>query len=136
MTTTSYSVEGVVIESLCIADAGVLRQEEPVQQRVDPEQPGAGQRDSFGVALGQKTFRLQRVQLSAETIERIYPVLVLKVPGLHRPAFQLEDELANQPLIGVGPVGTAERQVAGFNRRRVLLPGVDVLKVNAVDVPE
>ena len=59
-----------------VADAGVLRQEEPVQQRVHPQQPGARERDTFRVQLGQKALRLERVQLCAEAIERIDLLLV------------------------------------------------------------
>ena len=90
-----------------------------MQQRVHPQQPGARERDTFRIQLGQKAVRLERVQLCAEAIERIDPVLLVESTGPDRAALQLEDELANEALVRVRPIGTAERQVAGFNRRRV-----------------
>src|SRR5262245_19927392 len=121
MTTTSYSLEGAVIESLGVADAGVVRQEKPVQQRVHPQQPGSRERNPFWIQFGQEALRLERFQLRAETVERIDRVLVMKVSGPDRPTLQLENELANEPLVRVRPVGTPERQLTGFERGRVFL---------------
>src|SRR5690242_17612634 len=129
--TLGVGIWGLGVARLGVADARVLREEEPVQQRIDAHQPLAGDGDAGGRQLGEVAFLLQRRKLRREAIARFDAVLGVEVCRRDRAALQLQDELADQPLVGVGLIGAAERQHAGVDRRGILLPRVEILQVHA-----
>ena len=100
----------------------MLREEEAVQERIDAQQPVARQRDPLRAQLSEEPFRLQRGQLRVEAAQRIDAVFVVKIPWTDAAALQLQDELADQALIAAWPIGTPERQLARFDRRRSTVP--------------
>src|SRR5687768_15662734 len=138
MTTTSKSVivRADVFAGSRVADARVCRQEETVEEHVHAQQPGTRQRDAVVRQLRQVALGTQRRQRLGETCERIDAVLLLEVRRPYGAALELQDELANQPLIGIGSVGAPERQPPGLQRFGIALPRVQVLHVDAVDVAE
>ena len=54
----------------------MLRQEEPAEQRVDPQQPIARQRHDVGSRRSQIAIRRQRIELRTEAIQHVHAVLV------------------------------------------------------------
>jgi hypothetical protein len=114
----------------------VLGEEEARQQRVDPQQPLARQRHLLGVGPAQVAVAAQRAQLALEAPQHVQAVLVAEVGGPDRAPLELQHELAERALVAARPVRAAERQLAASDHRDVGFPGVEVLHVDAVHVPE
>src|SRR5262245_3452092 len=90
--------------ALRVADAAMLRTEEPRQERVDAQQSLPRQRDEVRVRHVEITLTGQRLELRAEGIENVDVVLVLEVCGPDGTELELQDQLANHSLFRRRPV--------------------------------
>ena len=99
----------------------------PVRRRVDARRP----------LHGQPAVRLRVSRRpSANSSQDVRAELLAEVAGVQPAGLQLQDHLADQPLARRRREGPAERQLAAVERLDVVLPGVDVLHVDAADVAE
>ena len=64
------------------------------------------------------------------------PYFSRKYDGSHRAPFQLQDELADQPLLVGRSIGAAQRDLAALYSVCVRLPRVAILHVDTIDVTE
>src|SRR5262245_35050076 len=114
----------------------VLLEEEPMQQHVHAQESLARERHALARVLSEITVSLDRSPRRRETSADIDAEFLCEVRRSNAAAFELQNRFSNQPLIVVWPIRAAERQFAAFDRRRVGLPRVHVLHVDAVDVTE
>src|SRR6266540_1835608 len=117
-----------------VADAGVLRQEEPREQGVYPQQPFSRQGDYLCRSRRQIARRVQRVELIAEPVQNVDAVFVPEVWDADGAKLKLQHELADHAFFAAGPVRTAQGDIAVTDGRAVIFPRIEVLDVDTVDM--
>src|SRR5688572_23524922 len=114
----------------------MLRLEEPREQRVDLEQPGARQSNRVTVNRLDEAVDDERVERLAERLADIDAKLSAEVPGVELSGLHQEDHLTDEPLVVGDGQRPVQRKLARIQLGEVLLPRVDVLVMHALEVPE
>src|SRR5687767_9140153 len=79
---------------------------------------------------------MKRTELIAEPLENLHAVLVIEVRRTDGAPFELQHEFPDHPFFIGGAVGAAQRKNAVANSGAIGLPGVQILHVDSIDVPE
>src|SRR5688572_5774890 len=89
---------------LGVPDTAMLFAKKPRQQRVDPEQSFARERHALAGPFGQVALALKVLPDAGKSIDDIDPELLREIARANRAALQLQDHLADQPLLRGRPV--------------------------------
>src|SRR4051812_15230168 len=101
---------------LRIADVRVFRTEEPRQQRIDPQQPVARERQPLRRGLGQIALGAQRREWRGKQVQDVDPVFLGEIRGTKPSELQLQDHLAPHPLVICRAIRAPKRQLAALDR--------------------
>src|SRR5437016_267470 len=120
---------------LRVADVLEFRFEETMEQRIDAEETLAVEGNfvtgDFGEILGD-----ERGELGGEFLADVFAEFLAEIGGVDLTGFELEDHFADQLLVIGDGQGAVEGELAAFDFFDVLFPGIDVLVMNALEVPE
>src|SRR5689334_12532231 len=104
----------------------MLRFEEPRQQRIHSEEPVARQAELVATDA-RDTLADERVEAVPEIVEDVRLELPPEIPRVEPPRLELQDHLADQPLVVAHRQRAVDRQFTSVERRDVVFPPVEVL---------
>src|SRR6185369_2321511 len=117
----------------CVAYSSEFRFKKINQEMIHLQKTSSRQRDRAVVTREQVVFFQARVN-RMEFVPNVDAKLLLKITRVERAGFQLQDHLANQPLLWCQRNGAQERQAIFVNDAHILFEVVRVLEIHAAEM--